>query len=303
MNTDDLLCVGAISDFVVTSTLGRNKRLIPGEVIKALIQGTEEFCDQMRQWNVPVYFAGGETADVGDLVKTVMVDSNISCRVPASQLITASNIKPGNIVLGLASYGQTSYESSWNSGIASNGITLARHILLHPNYALEYPESIDSWFLETGGYSGRFRLSDTVLVKNPTLGEGLLSPTRTFAPIFQEIFRTIPKGKITGIIHNTGGAHSKVKNFIDNVLVEKKINWEVPEIFRLIQKEAGIGDPELFRTFNCGIRMEIYCQPEVAEEILNISRGFGLDAFEIGMVKQSSVPSVKIRSGDQEWSY
>jgi phosphoribosylformylglycinamidine cyclo-ligase len=303
MNIDDLLCVGATKDFVVTSTLGRNKRLIPAEVIKAIIEGTEEFCATLRELGIPIFFAGGETADVGDLVKTILVDSNVSCRFEKENLITASNIQAGNAIIGIPSDGQTTYESCWNSGIASNGITLARHVLLNHHYGTEYPESIDQWFAEKGGYKGNHLLSANILQHNRTLGEALLSPTRTFAPILDQILKNTPKTSITGIIHNTGGGHSKVKNFIGNVEVEKNVNWTVPEIFRLIQKETNMEEKELFQTFNSGIRMEIYCDPKVVPEILEIIKSFGLNGFEIGRVNSSNHPNVRIRSGHQEWSY
>jgi len=303
MNIDDLLCVGACTDFVVTSTLGRNKRLIPGEVIKAIIEGTEEFCETMRSLGVATIFGGGETADVGDLVKTIIVDSNVSCRFPKSNFIVASKIKQGDVIIGLSSTGQTNYEKDINSGIASNGITLARHILLKNNYSERYPESIDDYFLESGGYRGRFDLLDSPLQLHKTLGEGLLSPTRTFAPILKEIFKNIETSKISGIIHNTGGGHSKVKNFIQNVQIEKNVVWEIPEIFRLIQQEAKIEDKELLKTFNSGVRMEIYCDDRSAIEIKQICDSYNLKTFKIGKVEACSEPSVRIQSGDRIWNY
>lgn len=303
MNLDDLLCVGATTDFVITSTLGRNKRLIPAEVIKAIIEGTEEFCESIRSMGVNIYFAGGETADVGDLVKTVIVDSNISCRFPKKNLITASEIEEGDIILGLASSGKTLYESKPNSGIASNGITLARHILLSDYYSSEFPESIDAHFTNTGGYRGQYRLQETPIKGFQNLGEALLSPTRTFAPIVKRILEETDKELISGLIHSTGGAHSKVKNFIGNVSVNKTVNWETPEVFRLIQKNAGIDDSELFKTFNCGVRMEVYCKPSAVEKIECICQDFELSVYRIGTVTKSEKPEVKIQSGDQKWSY
>ena len=303
MNLDDLLCVGATTDFVITSTLGRNKRLIPGEVIKAIIEGTEEFCETMRSMGVNIYFAGGETADVGDLVKTVIVDSNISCRFPKKNLIIASKIEEGDVILGLASDGQTSYQSTPNSGIASNGITLARHILLSEFYSDQYPESIDAHFSQSGGYKGPFRLQDAPISGFQNLGQALLSPTRTFAPVVKKLLEETDQKEISGLIHSTGGGHSKVKNFIGNVTVNKTVNWEVPEVFRLIQREAGIDDPELFKTFNCGVRMEVYCKPGAAEKIEQICQIYELSTYRIGSVTKSVAPEVKIQSGDQKWSY
>lgn len=304
MNIDDLLCIGATGGFVVSSTLGRNKRLIPAEVIKALIEGTEEFCELLRSLGVDIQFAGGETADVGDLVKTIMVDSTVACRFPKNKLIEASNIKAGNVIVGLTSYGKTTYEDEYNSGIASNGLTLARHVLLKHQYALDFPESIDSHLVGNGGYTGVYSLVDSVLTQHKNLGKGILSPTRTFAPVIKTILEEVPLSAISGIIHNTGGAHSKVGKFISNtVSVEKEVNWEVPEIFQLIQKEAKINWKEMMQTFNCGLRMEFYCDENEADHILAIARSFEMDAMKIGKVKESHQKSVTLRSGAQEWTY
>jgi phosphoribosylformylglycinamidine cyclo-ligase len=303
MNLDDILCVGASSDFIVTSTIGRNKRLIPAEVIKAIIEGTEEICQNLRENGVPIYFGGGETADVGDLVKTVIVDSNITCRFPKSDLISCNQIKPGNQIIGLASYGHSSYETSYNSGIASNGITLARHVLLNQNYGLDFPESIDSYFEDKGGYKGNYNLTDQVLKNHKDLGTGLLSPTRSFAPFFAELWKLIPRDKISGIIHNTGGAHSKALKFVKNVEINKVVNWEVPEVFNLLKNEADLDWPELFQTFNSGIRIEIFCGDTDIKSIIDLAKSFQIEAFKIGFVKEFKGERVNFSKSNQTWSY
>jgi len=303
MNLDDILCLGASSDFIVTSTIGRNKRLIPAEVIKAIIEGTEELCENLRSNGVPIYFGGGETADVGDLVKTVIVDSNITCRFPKKDLINCSHIKEGNQIIGLASYGQASYESVYNSGIASNGITLARHVLLQNKYGIEFPESIDAHFQAQGGYNGNFDLEDQVFAHHKNLGLGLLSPTRTFAPYFAELWKNLSRTKVSGIIHNTGGAHGKVLNFVNGVLVEKNVVWQVPEVFNLLKAEAKIDWPELFRTFNSGIRIEIYCDEAVMELVQKVALDLNIEAFHLGTVKAAERAEVSFSKSNQTWSY
>ncbi len=302
MNLDDLLCVGARENFILSSTLGRNKKLIPGEVIRAIIEGTEEFCAWLRNLGVPVFFGGGETADVGDLVRTIIVDSNISVRFTKKNLIDCSRIEPGNIVLGLSSTGKTSYETEWNSGIASNGITLARHVLLKHEYAQKYPESLDPELIGKGGYEGRFGLRDPFGKNFENLGKALLSPTRTYAPFLAALYKEIDTGNVSGIIHNTGGAHSKVLKFIKGVDVEKTIHQELPPVFELIAKEAKIDEPELFKTFNCGIRMELYVQPSEVEKITKLATSMNLDCHEMGEVKPGT-GRVSLSRGDRKWTY
>jgi len=304
MNLDDILCVGATENFVVTSTIGRNKRLIPAEVIKAIIEGTEEVCENLRSHGVSIYFGGGETADVGDLVKTVIVDSNISCRFPKSDLISCNNIKPGNQIVGLASFGKAKFETDYNSGIASNGITLARHVLLKSEYSKDFPEAIDSHFEATGGYGGKFNLLDPILENHKNLGMGLLSPTRTFSPVIKALWEIIPRSRISGIIHNTGGAHSKILKFVEGVRIDKNLQWEVPEIFTIIQKEAEIGFQELFQTFNCGVRLELYCQENDVDKIIALSKEFNIEAYHLGKVDYSERESrVNCSLSNQTWSY
>lgn len=301
MNLDDLLCVGAINNFVVSSTIGRNKRLIPAEVIKEIIEGTDEFCSSMRKFGINMVFAGGETADVGDLVQTIIVDSNFTVRFPKKDLIDASKIKPGNCIVGLSSTGKASYETVYNSGIASNGITLARHTLLNHQYGIDFPECSDPYILQNGGYSGRFKLFDSPLKQMMNLGQALLSPTRTYAPVVKAILENIPTNSISGIIHNTGGAHSKVKKFVSNASVHKNVTWPIPEIFTLIQQESKIPWKEMFQTFNCGVRLEIYCDEKVANQICTIAKQFEISASIIGQVYQEREQEVILRSADQEW--
>lgn len=303
MNLDDLLCVGASGDFVLSSTIGRNRRLIPGEVLRALIEGTESFCASLRDLGVPVYFAGGETADMGDVVRTIVVDSALACRFPRRNLIVASAIRPGDRLIGLSSSGQAAYEEEWNSGIASNGLTLVRHVLLSSWYSTAFPESIDPVFEASGGYRGRFRLTDTVLSRHGDLGKGLLSPTRTYAPFFAALWKNTDREQVSGIVHNTGGGHSKVAHFIRGAEVEKNPEMAMPEVFGLIQKEAGLGDEEMWKTFNCGIRMEIYCRPALADTVHAVARQFGIESFDLGEVRASANPGVRIRSGGRTWTY
>lgn len=303
MNLDDLLCIGARKNLVVTSTIGRNKRLIPGEVLKEIIESTEAFCKSLTEYGVNLVFAGGETADVGDLVQTIIVDSAFTVRFPKKELIDAANIKPGNIVIGLSSAGKANYETETNSGIASNGITLARHSLLSHRYAVEFPEVSDPKLRDEGGYSGKYDLEDKLFQNHKNLGLGLLSPTRTFSPIINELLESLPAGSITGIIHNTGGGLGKARKFINNAKIEKEVTWEIPEIFQLIQNQTGITWKEMMQTFNCGLRMEIYCGETVADQILDTAAEFGVKAYHVGRVVPHVGELITVRSGDQEWSY
>lgn len=303
MNLDDLLCIGARNHFLVSSTIGRNKRLIPGEVIKEIIEGTQEFCDSMQKLGIHLSFSGGETADVGDLVQTIIVDSNIVVRFPSSDLIEASQIPPGQVIVGLSSSGQSTYESQFNSGIASNGITLARHCLLSGYYPEQFPECSDPDLAKNGGYFGPFRLTDKPLQKNKDLGSALLSPTRTFAPLIKSIFENLPKKSISGIIHNTGGGHGKAKKFIHNIGMDIQVKWEIPEIFKLIQCQAGISWQEMMQTFNCGIRLQIFCDPSVADEIIKTAKVWNIDAFLIGETCSEKGERISLHQDGQTWSY
>lgn len=303
MNLDDLLCIGAHQNLLVTSTIGRNKRLIPGEVLKEIIESTESFCNDLQKFGINLAFAGGETADVGDLVQTIIVDSTLTVRFPRKDLIDASNIRPGNVVIGLSSFGKCNYESDYNSGIASNGITLARHVLLSNRYAMDFPEASDPKVISLGGYSGKFDLIENVVQNNKNLGTALLSPTRTFAPILKQLFENLPPGAISGIIHNTGGGLSKAKKFIKNLKVTKNINWNIPEIFHLIQGQTNISWKEMMQTFNCGVRLEIYCDEIYANLITKIASELGVNAFLFGRVEPDHGEKIIVHLGDQEWIY
>jgi phosphoribosylformylglycinamidine cyclo-ligase len=251
---------------------------------------------------VPIFFGGGETADVGDLVRTIIADSNISVRFPKKDLVDCSRIKPGNIILGLSSSGKTSYETAYNSGIASNGITLARHTLLKHDYAERFPESLDAELIGKGGYEGRFGLIDSFGNNFENLGKALLSPTRTYAPFFMALRKEMDFRELDGIIHNTGGGHSKVMKFLGNADVEKRICWELPELFDLIAREAGIGEKELFQTFNCGVRMELYTQPSKVECIKKIASELKIDCYEMGEVKEGT-GKVTLSKDGRKWTY
>lgn len=302
MNLDDLLCIGATENFLVSSTIGRNKKLIPAEVIKEVIEGTEEFCQLMRDMGINLIFGGGETADIGDLVKTIVVDSNFVTRFPKNKLIEASKIAPGDVIIGLSSSGKAIYEKEENSGIASNGITLARHSLLSRKYVELYPECVDNNLSESDGYFGKYNLSDKPINSIYNLGQLLLSPTRTYAPLLKAIFHNCPPGTIHGVIHNTGGGQGKAKKFLNNVGLSIAVNWQIPPIFQLIQKETQIQWDEMFRTFNCGIRIQLFCQPAWADAILDISREFGIGAKIIGEVRKDEGSKIILNQDGLKWN-
>lgn len=302
MNLDDLLCIGATENFLVSSTIGRNKKLVPGEVIKEIIEGTEEFCQTMREMGINLIFGGGETADIGDLVKTIVVDSNFVARFPKNDLIEASKISPGDVIIGLYSFGKSIYEKEENSGIASNGITLARHCLLNRKYSEIYPECLDSNLTGGAGYFGKYLLGDKPLGTSYTLGQLMLSPTRTFAPILKTILQNLPAGAVHGIIHNTGGGQGKAKKFLKNAGLSIHINWAIPPIFHLIKREAEIQWDEMFRTFNCGIRMQIFCKPEWSEVILNIASAYGIGATIVGEVINDPESKITLNQDGQIWN-
>lgn len=304
MNLDDVICAGATSNFIVTSTIGRNKALIPKEVIKAIIEGTEEYCQHLRSVGIDIHFGGGETADVGDLVRTIIVDSTLTCRFPKKQLIDNHNIRPGQKILGIGSAGKTNYESELNSGIASNGITLARHTLLSNSYASQFPEALDPALFQKGGYNGRYSLLDQPIKEFENLGKALLSPTRTYAPLLFTIRRELPNINLSGIIHNSGGGLTKVLRFIQKTEAAKQFCWPIPPIFNLIKEEAKLSEQELFQTFNCGIRLELYLEDElIISEIEEIARNLGLETYRIGKVLEAKKSTVSIASGDQILRY
>lgn len=284
MNIDDLLCVGATDNILVSSTIGRNKNYIPGEVISAIINGTEEICRGLRNLGIGVYLTGGETADVGDLVRTIIVDSTVTCRMRRDHVIDAGNIKPGNIIIGLASFGQAVYEKEYNSGMGSNGLTSARHDVFEHHLARKYPESFDHALPDELVYAGGFCLTEMIPEVGMDAGKMVLSPTRTYAPVVRKILET-HRDDVSGIIHCSGGAQTKVLHFVDNVHVIKDNLFPVPPLFRIIREQSGTEWKEMYKVFNMGHRMELYVVPELAEEIIGISRSFGVDARIVGRVE------------------
>ncbi len=281
MNLDDLLCVGVTDNILLSSTIGRNKNLIPGEVISAIIAGTEEFCQDMRDLGVNIHLTGGETADVGDLVRTVIVDSTVTARVKRSHVISNSNIQDGDVIVGLSSYGQAKYEKEYNAGMGSNGLTSARHDVFAHYLAEKYPESYDQSIDKSLVYSGGYKLTDIIPEIGITAGKMVLSPTRTYAPVIREILNNY-RPVIHGLVHCSGGAQTKVMNFVDNLLVAKENLFPVPPLFDIIQRESKTPWAEMYKVFNMGHRMEIYVYPEFAEDIVAIAREFGVDAQIIG---------------------
>jgi len=286
MNLDDLLCVGATDQLVLSSTIGRNKHLIPGEVIAAIINGTEEFVESMRVFGVHITTAGGETADVGDLVRTIIVDSTIFARLPRTEVIDNSKIKPGNVIVGLASFGKASYESEYNSGMGSNGLTSARHDMFNKSVAQKYPETFDSNTEEKYVYTGQYNLTDTIEVngKDIPMGKFVLSPTRTYAPVIKAIFET-HKANINGMIHCTGGAQTKILNFLPpNTAVVKDQLFETPLLFQHIQKSTNTSWKEMYQVFNMGHRMEIITDEQTASDLIKIAQSFDVEAQIIGYI-------------------
>ncbi|MGL4412388.1 MAG: AIR synthase-related protein [Bacteroidales bacterium] len=295
MNIDDLLCVGAVDNILVSSTIGRNKHLIPGEVISAIINGTEELLADLREMGVNVYSTGGETADVGDVVRTIIVDSTVTCRMKRSDVIDNANIKPGDVIVGLASYGQASYEKEYNGGMGSNGLTSARHDVFSNYLAEKYPESFDSNIPSNLAYSGGVKLTDAVEGLNMDAGKLVLSPTRTYAPVIKQILDEL-RHEIHGMVHCSGGAQTKVMHFVDGVRVVKDNLFPVPPLFRLIQEQSNTEWKEMYKVFNMGHRMEIYLSPENADRIIEISKSFGIEAQIVGRVEESDKSELIINS-------
>ena len=302
MNTDDLLCVGALDDILLSSTIGRNKRLVPGEVISAVINGTEEFLQSMRDLGVGIYSTGGETADVGDLVRTIIVDSTVTARMRRSDVIDNANIKAGCCIVGLSSSGQATYESEYNGGTGSNGLTSARHDVFSKAVAEKYPESFDGGLPSDLVYTGRYGLTDRIEGCPLTVGKLVLSPTRTYAPIIREVLKDY-RGHVLGMIHCRGGAQTKVLHFIDNLHVIKDNLFETPLLFQLIQQESQTPWSEMYSVFNMGHRMELYVDESVADDIIRISRSFDVDAQVIGRVEASGRAQVTIRKDGAEYRY
>ena len=296
MNTDDLLCVGAVDNILVSSTIGRNKMLIPGEVISAIINGTDELLADMREMGVGIYPTGGETADVGDLVRTIIVDSTVTCRMKKSDVIDNKRIQPGDVIIGLSSFGQATYEKSYNGGMGSNGLTSARHDVFSKYLATKYPESFDNSIPQELVYSGTKTLTEQIEGLGIDAGQLVLSPTRTYAPVIRKILDA-KRNKIHGMIHCTGGAQTKVLHFInDNCKIIKDNMFAVPPLFKIIKEESNTDWKEMYQVFNMGHRMEIYVSPEDADEIIQISKSFNIDAQIIGHVEEDNKPSLTIKS-------
>ena len=296
MNIDDLLCVGATDNIMLSSTIGRNKSKIPGEVLSAIINGTEELIEDLKKFGVTIHSTGGETADVGDLVKTIIVDSTVTARIKRSNVIDNSNIKAGDVLVGLASFGQATYETEYNGGMGSNGLTSARHDVFDKYLAHKYPESFDAAVPEDLVYSGVVKLTDQIENSPLNAGKLVLSPTRTYAPIIKEILSKYTSESIHGMIHCSGGAQTKILHFIDNLHVVKDNMFSVPPLFKLIQEQSKTDWKEMYQVFNCGHRMEIYTSPEVAEDIIKISKSYQVDAKIIGRVEASDVKKLTIKS-------
>ena len=302
MNIDDLLCVGATDNILLSSTIGRNKHLIPGEVISAIINGTEELLEELRSQGVSIYSTGGETADVGDLVRTIIVDSTVTCRMRRSDVINNANISAGDVIVGLASYGQATYETGYNGGMGSNGLTSARHDVFGKYLAEKYPETYDHSVPEDLVYSGGLSLTDTVDGSPLNAGELVLSPTRTYAPVIKKILDSL-RGKIHGMIHCSGGAQTKVLHFVENVRVVKDNLFPIPPLFKTIQEQSHTDWSEMYKVFNCGHRFEIYLPSEYAEEVIAISKSFGIDAQVVGRVEESEKTELIIKSEFGEFHY
>ena len=302
MNIDDLLCVGATDNILVSSTIGRNKHLIPGEVIAAIINGTEELLSELREMGVSVYSTGGETADVGDLVRTIIVDSTVTCRMKRSDVINNANIKGGDVIVGLASYGQASYEKEYNGGMGSNGLTSARHDVFNKTIAEKYPETYDAAVPQELVYSGSVGLTDEVADAPINAGKLVLSPTRTYAPVIKALLDEM-RDKVHGMVHCSGGAQTKVMHFVENKHVIKDNLFPVPPLFDLISRESGTDWAEMYKVFNMGHRMEIYLAPEDAQRVIEISESWGIPARIIGRVEDADKNHLTIISEKGTFEY
>jgi len=284
MNLDDLLCVGVTDSILLSSTIGRNKNLIPGEVIAAIIEGTEELIASLKKWGVTIYSTGGETADVGDLVRTIIVDSTVTARIAKNEIIDNANIQPGDVIVGLSSSGLATYETEYNGGMGSNGLTSARHDVFSKILAEKYPESFDPSVPDSLVYSGSRSLTEMLEGVPLDIGKLVLSPTRTYAPIVQAVFATLGRKAIHGMVHCSGGAQTKILHFIDQNHIIKDQLFPVPPLFDLIKKESGADGKEMYQVFNMGHRMELYTAPEVADEIIAIAKTFNVEAQIVGRV-------------------
>ncbi len=302
MNIDDLLCVGATDNILVSSTIGRNKLLIPGEVISAIINGTDELLSELREMGVGVYATGGETADVGDLVRTIIVDSTVTCRMKRSDVVDNANIQAGDVIVGLASYGKATYEKEYNGGMGSNGLTSARHDVFAKYLAEKYPESYDAKVPAELVYSGNLKLTDKVEGSPLDAGKLVLSPTRTYAPVIKKILDEL-RPEIHGMVHCSGGAQTKVLHFIDNLKITKNNMFPVPPLFKTIQEQSGTDWKEMYKVFNMGHRMEIYLSKENADKVIEISKSFGIDAQIVGFVEKSDKKELVIESEFGRFEY
>lgn len=302
MNTDDLLCVGAVDNILVSSTIGRNKMLIPGEVISAIINGTDELLAEMREMGIGIYPTGGETADVGDLVRTIIVDSTVTCRMKRSEVIDNANIRPGDVIVGLSSCGQATYEKQYNGGMGSNGLTSARHDVFAKYLAEKYPESYDKAVPDELVYSGNMHLDDKVEGTSLNAGQLVLSPTRTYAPVVKKLL-DIMRPRIHGMVHCTGGAQTKVLNFVnENCKVVKDNMFPVPPLFKLIHDESGTDWREMYMVFNMGHRLEVYVNPEDAQTVIDTANGYNIDAQVVGHIEEGK-RSLTIKSEFGEFNY
>ncbi|MBZ9779192.1 phosphoribosylformylglycinamidine cyclo-ligase [Psychroflexus sp. CAK8W] len=303
MNIDDLLCVGATDHILVSSTIGRNKNLIPGDVIAEIINGTENLVNDLKAHGVNVYTTGGETADVGDLVRTIIVDSTVTARMQKNDVIDNANIKPGNVIVGLSSFGKAAYEDQYNGGMGSNGLTSARHDVLNHKLAEKYPESFDPDVPKDLIYSGSKSLTDHISETLPDVGKLILSPTRTYAPIVKKIFEKLGRKSINGMVHCSGGAQTKILHFVNNLHIIKDNMFDVPPLFQLIQEESQTNWREMYQVFNMGHRLEFYVDESVADEIIEISKSFNVDAQIVGRVEASENKSLSISSDQGHFVY
>ncbi len=295
MNIDDLLCVGAVDNILVSSTIGRNKNLVPGSVISAIINGTDELLAELREMGVGAYATGGETADVGDLVRTIIVDSTVTCRMKRSDVINNANIRPGDVIVGLSSSGQATYEKEYNGGMGSNGLTSARHDVFCKEIAKKYPETYDHAVPEELVYSGGLSLTDKVQDSPLDAGKLVLSPTRTYAPVVKKLLDAL-RPQIHGMVHCSGGAQTKILHFVEGVHVIKDNLFPIPPLFRTIQEQSKTEWKEMYKVFNCGHRFEVYLPKEYAQQVIDISKSFGIDAQVIGRIEQSDHTHLTIHS-------
>lgn len=298
MNTDDLLCVGATDNILLSSTIGRNKNLVPGEVIAAIINGTEEILEELRSYGMGIYSTGGETADVGDLVRTIIVDSTVTCRMKRADVISNDRIQAGDVVVGLASYGQATYEREYNGGMGSNGLTSARHDVFNKTVAAQFPESYDPGIPKELVFSGSKALTDMIDIPgvgNITAGKLVLSPTRTYAPVIRQVLEQF-RPQVHGMVHCSGGAQTKVLHFIENLHVIKDNLFPIPPLFSLIQQQSGTGWKEMYQVFNMGHRMELYVPENIAEDIIRIAQTYNIEAQVVGRVTDSPAKKVTVKS-------